>query len=250
MNITQYLGRIAFEHTLTADTDTLTKLHRQHVFQVPFENLDVHYKKRFTLDTAAVYDKIVNQQRGGFCYELNSLFFTLLQHVGFRGFMISASIFDDTGTPGPRFDHMAVVVVEADTDYLLDVGFGDLFVTPLEIAPGKVQHDGRNYFRIDPHNDGYRLAMSSDGNTFQPKYTFTLDAHNVSDFEPSCYDKQINPDSYFVKNIVCTRPTDAGRITLFNDRLIEQRHEQRLISEISSEDHRREVLRSEFGLAL
>lgn len=249
MNITQYLNRIAFEHTPTVDTDTLTRLHRQHVFQVPFENLDVHYKKRFTLDTAAVYDKVVAQRRGGFCYELNSLFLTLLQHLGFRGRMISASIFDDNGTPGPRFDHMAIVV-EAGADYLLDVGFGDLFVAPLEIAPGREQHDGRNYFRIDPHDSGYVLAMSPDGNAFQPKYTFTLDAQNISDFEPSCYDKQINPDSYFVRNIVCTRPTDAGRITLFNDRLIERRHEQRIISEITGEDHRKEVLRSEFGLAL
>jgi N-hydroxyarylamine O-acetyltransferase len=249
MNVTQYLNRIAFEHTPTVDTDTLTRLHRQHVFQVPFENLDVHYKRRFTLDTAAVYDKIVDQRRGGFCYELNSLFLALLQHLGFQGRMISASIFDDTGTPGPRFDHMAIVA-EADTDYLLDVGFGDLFVTPLEIASGQVQHDGRNYFRIEPHHDGYLLAMSPDGNTFQPKYTFSLQAYHISDFEPSCYDKQINPASYFVRNIVCTRPTDAGRITLFNDRLIERRHEQRLISEITDEDHRKEVLRSEFGLAL
>ena len=249
MNITQYLNRIAFEHTPTVDTATLTQLHRQHVFEVPFENLDVRYKKRFTLDTAAVYDKIVSKRRGGFCYELNSLFFTLLQHLGFRGHIISASIFDDTGTPGPRFDHMAIVV-EADADYLLDVGFGDLFVTPLEITPGRVQHDGRNYFRINSHSDGYVLAMSPDGDTFQSKYTFTLDACNISDFESSCYDKQINPDSYFVKNTVCTRPTDAGRITLFNDRFIERRHEQRLISEITGEDHRKEVLRSEFGLAL
>jgi N-hydroxyarylamine O-acetyltransferase len=249
MNVTRYLNRIAFEHTPTVDTGTLTQLHRHHVFQVPFENLDVHYKKRFSLDTETVYNKIVSQRRGGFCYELNSLFLKLLQHVGFRGRVVSASIFDDTGTPGPRFDHMAIVV-EADGDYLLDVGFGDLFVTPLEIEPGRVQHDGRNYFRIDSHNDGYVLAMSPDGNIFQPKYIFTLDAHDVSDFEPSCYDKQINPGSYFVKNVVCTRPTDAGRITLFNDRLIERRHEQRIISEITDEDHRKEVLRTEFGLAL
>ena len=62
------------------------------------------------LNTAAFYRKIVDEGRGGFCYELNGLFDELLRYVGFKTRLISARVFREDGTTGPEFDHAAIIV--------------------------------------------------------------------------------------------------------------------------------------------
>ena len=41
---------------------------------VPFENIDVQNGKPISVDIDALFNKIVHDKRGGFCYELNSFF--------------------------------------------------------------------------------------------------------------------------------------------------------------------------------
>ena len=55
---------------------------------VPFENLDIQNKIKIDLDN--LFDKIVIRNRGGFCYELNGLFYKLLKQIGFAVRMVSA----------------------------------------------------------------------------------------------------------------------------------------------------------------
>src|SRR5215216_597181 len=110
MHIARYLERINVAIPTTLDAAALIHLHFNHVFHVPFENVDVHYKKRFDLELENIYQKVVHANRGGFCYELNLLFNELLQKLGFNSRIISASIYTESGEPGPRFDHMAICV--------------------------------------------------------------------------------------------------------------------------------------------
>jgi N-hydroxyarylamine O-acetyltransferase len=127
MDVIKYLERIACHHHNRIDEAYLYNLHESHIFNIPFENLDVQFEKLFDLDIDNIYEKVVNQSRGGFCYELNSLFCELLIQLGFKSRIIEARIFDDEGNLGPRFDHMSILV-ELDKMYLCDVGFGDLFI--------------------------------------------------------------------------------------------------------------------------
>jgi N-hydroxyarylamine O-acetyltransferase len=219
IDVSKYLQRIKFSDSRLVDDQTLKRIHQHHVMWVPFENLDIHYKRPFDLNPSNIYNKVVNNVRGGFCYELNYLFSILLDSLGFSTRIISAKVIDPSGNPGPPFDHMCIHV-KTDKEYIADVGFGDLFLHPLELRGG-IQDDGRNYFRIEPdQNDEYGLFMSYDGSNFQKKYIFNLNEVPPGSFDEPCVDKQTNPESYFVKNTICTRATESGRITLFNDRLI------------------------------
>ncbi len=214
---------------MQVDDETLKNLHRHHIMNVPFENLDIHYHKLFDLELSNIYSKVVDNSRGGFCCELNYLFNSFLKALGFSTKIISSRVFDSEGIPGPEFDHMSIYV-RTERDYIADVGFGDLFVRPLEIKEG-VQDDGRNQFLIEPNQRReYTLSMSSDGLNFQKKYVFSL-KEVVEYFKKPCLDKQTNPESYFVKNMVCTLATESGRVTLFNDKLIRKTYAER--SEIS-----------------
>ena len=75
--IRKYLERIGFQGTARADRETLFQLHEAHFKTVPYENLDIFlYGKVADLDAESVYEKIVNNHRGGYCFELNGLLST------------------------------------------------------------------------------------------------------------------------------------------------------------------------------
>ena len=74
MNLDSYLARISYSGPLAPTLENLRALHYAHLLAVPFENLDIHRGMPIALDQEHLYDKIVLHRRGGFCYELNSLF--------------------------------------------------------------------------------------------------------------------------------------------------------------------------------
>jgi N-hydroxyarylamine O-acetyltransferase len=249
MDYSRYLHRIKFSDRAQPDDLTLKSLHEHHVMFVPFENLDIHYRKMFDLEIEHVFRKVVENVRGGFCYELNYLFNSLLNAIGFSSEIISSRIFDSSGALGPEFDHMSIHV-RTDKDYLADVGFGDLFIRPLEIKEG-VQSDGRNMFLIEAVGDGdYALSMSSGVSDFEKKYVFCIKEVPVENFKKPCLDKQTNPDSYFVKNTICTRATEMGRVTLFNNKIIRKSGEKRIETPILSDMDLRVQLMKHFDIEI
>jgi N-hydroxyarylamine O-acetyltransferase len=246
MDVEKYLKRI---NCSPGDSSDLIRLHENHVSFVPFENVDTHYGRMFDLQVKHLYKKIVDHNRGGFCYELNLLFNELLTSLGYQSRIIEARIFTEDGNLGPRFDHMSVLV-ELDKKYLADVGFGDLFLKPLEIREG-VQSDGRNNFKIEQQDEfNYVLSMEKEDRSFEKKYFFDLRPANAEDFYGMCVEKQTSSESYFVKNLVCTRPTDNGRITIFNNSLIERKGQERMITKIDDDVQRRKILEEKFDIRI
>src|SRR6218665_2378835 len=126
MRIENYLARINYPDFSTASITSLFKLHQLHVYNIPFECLDIHLDIPITLNVESIYKKVVNYFRGGFCYELNSLFNWLLNQLGYDASIISAQIINDN-KPGPEKDHMAIHV-KHEGNCLLDAGYGDLFI--------------------------------------------------------------------------------------------------------------------------
>ena len=247
MDVARYLARIKFDGELRADLRTLKNLHRQHLLNIPFENLDVHYKRPFDLKPANVFRKVVNNGRGGFCYEVNSLFNDLLKTIGFKTRIISGKVITDAGKPGPEYDHMAIIV-RLRQNYIADIGFGDLFIEPLKLTSG-IQYDGRNYFKIEPSEESeFEIFMSSDGKHYARKYIFTLKETPISLFESACKEKQVSPDSHFVKNTICTRLTDTGRITVYNEKFTETIGDEKVQTIIHSDSDLRKILKTRFGI--
>jgi N-hydroxyarylamine O-acetyltransferase len=105
------------------------------MFNVPFENLDISVGRYIKLDLPSLFQKIVHERRGGYCYELNGLFAALLRTLGFRVDQLSAGVAGPDGKFGPEFDHLTLLVGAGDS-WLADVGFGDSFLAPLPFAVG------------------------------------------------------------------------------------------------------------------
>lgn len=213
MNIDCYLKRINFPTSPNVDLKTLVALQNFHLKSIPFENLDIHFNNPVILHIDNIYDKIVNKNRGGFCYELNGLFFYLLQQIGFEVKMISAEVFEKNGVYSADFDHMGIIANIGDQSYLVDVGFGKFSFSPLKIDIGKEINDefGTFTFRQDR---GYFIICEMENGEIIPQYRFRQDERKLSDFENMCKFHQTNPNSHFKQNLVVSIVTETGRNTL------------------------------------
>lgn len=83
-NTAAYLERIGYKDAPEVSLVCLKKLVLGQLHNIPFEDLDVfHGHKEPSLDTDALFEKIVVNKRGGYCFELNGLFARLLTTLGF-----------------------------------------------------------------------------------------------------------------------------------------------------------------------
>ncbi len=245
MDIGAYLRRINYRGPQAPGEAALHALHIAHLEAVPFENLDIHLGRSIVLDEDALFDKIVNRRRGGFCYELNGLFSALLMGLGFRVTRLSAGVLRADGGFGPDFDHMTLLV-DLDERWLADVGFGDSFRDPLRLDdPGEQGQEGRVY---QIRHDGRQGTMLRLDDTSQggKGYRFGLEPRSLGDYAGMCRYHQTSPESPFTRRRICSRLTPAGRITMSDYRLIVteggERREQTL-----TEDERQHALEQHFG---
>ncbi len=215
---------------------------------VPFEALDVHLKREIKLDISHIFNKVVCNNRGGYCYELNYLFHSLLSRLGFDSSMISARIFNND-TCGPEFDHMAVVV-NLTKPWLVDVGYGDLFIEPIQIKPNLIQKDLFRNYRVELLSENKFVLSDSikDKTEFIQKYIFELKAREIGDFLEQNIYKQSSPKSYFVNNFICTIPTQFGRKTILNQSFKLKEGDQINVKEIIDNDSLKQLLIDQFDI--
>lgn len=251
MDKQRYLQHIGFAGIPQADLLTLQQLHRCHMLSVPFENLSIIYRQGIHLEEPALFNKIVERNRGGFCYELNRLFAALLKDIGFNVQFISGEIRARDGSFGAPFDHMALKV-ELDQPYLVDVGFGDSFLTPLKITTTEQQPQTSGTFHLEQEGEVYYLERRNGDNRSHAKtlYRFTLQAREPSEFDGMCHYHSTSQQSHFTQRLVCSRPTENGRVTLSENKLIITEDHQRHESTLHSEDERRAALMRYFGIDL
>ncbi|MEQ9422835.1 MAG: arylamine N-acetyltransferase [Cyclobacteriaceae bacterium] len=222
IDVERYLQRIGFTEPSLPNYDYLKKLHKLHQLNIPFENLDIHWQKEIILEYDPIYEKIVANRRGGFCYELNGLFHALLLNLGFKADLISVRMFKEDGEETPEYEHMAILVEIDDTTYLADVGYGDLFLEPKVLIPNELQIDYTRYYKFTKSpDDDFILWQSSDASSFERKYIFSTQRRQFIEFVPRCHWQQTSPDSHFTNKKICTIATQEGRISLSDGKLIE-----------------------------
>jgi N-hydroxyarylamine O-acetyltransferase len=231
MNIHAYLQRINYAGPLAPTVETLRLLQEAHLLAVPFENLSIHSGEPIVLEDNALFEKIVDRRRGGFCYELNGLFAALLRALGFEVAMLSAQVANAEGVFGPDFDHM-VLMVTLDDRWLVDVGFGDSFLEPLLLDERGEQVQGGRAYRIDREGAEFILRQRPSGETWKTQHRFTLKPYQYSDYVGMCRYHQTSPQSHFTRARICSRATPAGRVTLSDMRFITT----------TADGHRREQL--------
>jgi len=251
MNVDAYLERINYNGSRAVNAETLRALQVAHLRSVPFENLSIHAGEPIVLNEDALFTKIVEQRRGGFCYECNGLFAGLLRALGFDVAMLAAGVGRRDGGFGPMFDHMTLMVT-LDERWLVDVGFGESFVEPLLLDSRSDQVQGTRTFRLIDDDNHIVLLRCHDAEDWQPEYRFTLQPYTFPDYEEMCRFHQTSSDSHFTKGLICSRATEDGRITLSDMRFITTSGPQRLRDEqtLSTREEYDRMLRDQFGVVM
>lgn len=244
----EYLERIGLRGSKPEPNEqTLRILQRSHLLAVPFENLDIHWKRPIVLDTNRFYKKIVEDRRGGFCYELNGLFNELLIELGFRTRLVSARVFNGK-THGPEFDHAAIIVDIDGREYLADVGFGAFTAEPLNFVMVDEQHDANGTFMIRKREDGYHEVLKREDGVWNSEYIFRDVERHLDEFAEMCDFQQYSPESHFTKGKLCSIMTEKGRRTLTDKSFIVTADDAKTETAINSEDDFYRMLESEFGI--
>jgi len=245
--VAAYLERMAARRPRVVDADALRDLHRAHQMTVPFENLSIHLGEPISLDEADLISKIVDLRRGGFCYELNGAFALLLVALGAQVTRVAARVYGG-GQLGPPFDHLALVVRLADGSgpWLADVGFGSHSDYPLRLDSRHEQADPCGTFALADADDG-DVDVLKDG---APAYRVERRERALADFVPTCWWQQTAPGSHFTRNVICSRRTDDGRISISGRTLIVTSGGSRAERELTTDRDLLAAYRDHFGISL
>lgn len=204
-----YLERIGYQGEPKADYATLEALHRAHLLEITYENLDIHLGKTVTLDMDDIYQKIVVNKRGGWCYEMNGLFAWALREIGFEVTLLAGTVNRNTRARVIEGNHL-ILLVTLDRPYLADVGFGNGFLEPLPLAEGAYMQGFLEYhLRLEGERWWFTNHLYGGAG-----FDFTLEPHQLTDFAESCHELQTWEGSGFVQTTVCHRHTPGGIVTL------------------------------------
>lgn len=219
IDLKSYFKRVGFEGIPTCSLDTLRQLHRLHPQAITFENLNPFLGIPVKLDVESLQQKLMYDQRGGYCFEQNILFRNVLESIGFSVTGLAARVLwnqpEDAIT---RRSHMLLMIHYNDDRYIADVGFGAMTLTsPILLEPGKVQQTAHEPYRFILHKDGYYFLQAELRKEWKTLYRFDLEEQFFIDYEMTNWYISNHPDSNFVTGLTAARTCTDRRYTLHNN---------------------------------
>lgn len=217
--LNNYFKRIAYTPIIGhyPNLQTLTALQVRHAYNIPFENLNPLLNIPTLLDFATLYSKLVNDKRGGYCYEQNLFFMFVLQELGFNVRGISAKV--SSSNDFSRRTHMLLLVQIKNEEYIVDVGFGSIApCTPLLLHNPEVQVTNYGKYKLIYDGDNNYTLYSLYNNNHRSLYRFDLQEQSIKDFDVGNWYTSTNYDAHFKNNLIVSLRTEQGRCTL-NDNI-------------------------------
>ena len=216
-NLKLYLQHLGFAAPPAPTLETLRQLQLRHTHVFPFENLATISGAPVLIDLASVEQKILQDRRGGYCYELNGLFFALLLELGYDARSISGRVVmnQPEGSWTARTHRLSLVTLDG-VRYVTDVGFGGMVPTaPLLLDTEDEQATPHEPYRIEKQADGYMLRANVAGE-WRSMYLFDLQRQEDIDYTIGNWYVSTHPDSPFAQRLMVARTGDGWRKTLNN----------------------------------
>lgn len=222
--LSAYFKRIQYSGSTEPCLETLRTIHERHVFSIPFEGMNAWLHQPVFLDIESIFTKLVYDKRGGYCYEMNALLYSVLIFLGFEVKLHLAEVVYDGKAFHSRPARHAILIVTFDKiDYLADVGYGrNGLIHPLSLASLKpVKSFSSRFELIYQKNDGVVFQFDING-TFKPEYRFDYPLRSsltIDDLLPHNKWTLTSTESSFIQHAIITIPTVSGRISLVDTEL-------------------------------
>jgi arylamine N-acetyltransferase len=106
--LTRYLDHISYPRSQHPQSEIqfLKELQAHHLARVPFESIALHYSPHrvLSLDPDDLFQKVVEQSKGGYCVEMNSFFGDMMRLLGFNVLSFGARV-----KAGPVYEGLYVL---------------------------------------------------------------------------------------------------------------------------------------------
>jgi len=260
VNIEAYLNRIKYDGPadLKPNLESLCRLQMCHACTIPFENLDVILGVPIELDLVHVQHKLINANRGGYCFEQNSLMIAVLQELGYELEALSGRVRVGRTREmmAPRTHLFAKVMLDGDP-WLVDVGIGGATPTePLRFdtdQPQQTLHDTRRIIQgEDAHGLPRWFHQILMDETWHDVCEFTGEHMPMIDREVGNWWTSTNPESKFRQNIMAAMAaTDGSRHSLSTTKYVHRSAGEVLEQiDITTSKQMVSVLADRFGIEL
>ncbi len=249
IDLESYFARIGWSGDRAPTLSALAGLIEAHTAHVPFENLNVLLGRGVRLDIASLQRKIVDERRGGYCFEHATLFAAVLEALGFQLTRHAARVVLFGPIGEAKRDHMFMTVTIDGARYVVDPGFGPFaprFPVPLVDTPaGQATHwmrrDGNFWYLHVTREDRQPVAG----------WASTLEAESPQDFEVFNHYVATHPKSPFVNWVFLSAVTPGGRVNVMNRNVtIQNGTEKSTAPELPDRAALRELLTRHFGFDL
>ncbi len=238
------------ELTVSKDVEFLRELQSKHIARYSFNSLAAVLGQDISLEVDAIFNKIVEKKRGGYCFEHNKLTLTVLSEIGFDVRLLMAKVVYNRDVDVARTHRITLLNLEGD-DYIVDVGFGHFGARlPVKLELGLEQDQGDAVYRIikNSHNDYCYQVFKEDA--FFTLYTFNLHHYSEAECLPAHFYSHKSPNAAFVNNMVVCRKFYNDILSLRNSELFRIRNHETVTTVITSATQLHEILISDFELDL
>lgn len=214
MDIERFLKRIGIASLPDSRHGRLREIHRAMTQSVPFENLAILEGHEIDIAPHVLFSKIVEQGRGGYCFELNALLAEVYESLGYRVERLLGRVWA-SGAPSPPLTHMALRVMVDNQYYLCDAGFGGgTLRDPLPWNLHEAVNQTPDSYRLEEADNQEVMLSRLAGSTWKHLYSVLPCPVRPQDFIPANHYTSTHPDSFFTQAPVAALTTAEGRITL------------------------------------
>ncbi|MFE9724615.1 arylamine N-acetyltransferase [Streptomyces sp. NPDC005794] len=270
LDLDAYFARIGWAGSTDRrpTVEVLRSVHRAHMLGIPFENLEPLLGSAPSLALPDLERKLVRGERGGYCYEHNTLLAAALTQLGFRVTLLTARVVLGAA-PGdirPRTHMLMQVHVEGaaagagegePVSWLADVGFGAhgalLEPIPLVVDTELLDTPRRHRLVHAPHDGPLEMweLQTDKGGYWEPQYEFTLEPFEAPDYDVINWHIATNPRSPFRQALYAQRTLPGLHRALSGRTLVETADDGTVQErELSGPAEVLRVLAEDFGVRL
>jgi N-hydroxyarylamine O-acetyltransferase len=213
-DLDSYLLRIGLQE----DSPGLAAVHRAHVTSIPFETLGPLCGESVSLEEDELAGKLVEQRRGGYCFEQNLLLKASLEALGAEVelYLARGLLGADPDAPRPR-THLLLGVHWEGEHWHADAGFGGgTLLEPLPWGPGEVHEQAGWRYRVIERHPEYVLQTAA-GEAWGDLYAFIPHPVPKADIETANWWTSTHPDSRFKNGFLVSRQWSDGRRLALSD---------------------------------
>nr|XP_034375817.1 arylamine N-acetyltransferase 3-like [Arvicanthis niloticus] len=275
MDIEAYFERIGYQNSRNKpDLQTLTEILQHQIRAIPFENLNIHCGKPMEISLEAIFHHIVRKKRGGWCLQVNHLFYWALTMIGFEVTMLGGYLYNpQTCKYSNTMIHLLLQVTISGKKYIADSGFpfSCQMWEPLELTSGKKQPQVPGIFCLTEENGIWYLEQTKrqeyvpnkefvdsnflEKNKHRKIYSFTLEPLTIEDFQSVSAHHQVSRTSVMTNTSLCSLQTQEGVHGLMGTTLAHKKfnynHNLDLVEfKTLKEEEIEEVLKRVFGIHL